>query len=306
MTEISLDGFSALEPSEIRTILPSWLGSFVAGGDAVSGRSVKGVGEAVAQLTDEQLRTAMIRLCSTGSDYSFFPADPGARAVTRAYMESFAGGSIAVGIERLQAAAQAGPVLLLCNHLAYCDTVLKDMVIARADQTGLADRLIAVAGPKVYETPFRRMASLAIGTIKTAQSAQIAHSNGLMSPRQVAEIAVNTVRNAQEQMRGGGLVVLYGEGSRSRDQRLGPFIKAIRKYAKFDGCQVVPLALSGTDTLMPIGQLSMHAGTATVQVGKSILVDDVGPMAAIESAWHQIAEMLPEGYKPAPGSGPWA
>ena len=306
MTEISLDGFAALEPSEIRAILPTWLGSFVAGGDEISGRSTKLVGDAVAQLTDEQLAHAMVRLCSTGEDYSFYTADPGARAITRAYMESFAGDSAVVGIEKLQAAAAAGPVLLVCNHLAYCDTVLKDMVIARCDETGLADQLIAVAGPKVYETPFRRMASLAIGTIKTAQSAQIAHSSGLLSPRQVAEIAVKTVRTAQEQMKQGGLVVLYGEGSRSRDQRLGPFIKAIRKYAKFDGCQVVPLALSGTDTLMPIGQLSMHSGAAVVQVGEAIAVDDVGPMSAIESAWHQIAQMLPDGYKPAAGVQPWA
>jgi 1-acyl-sn-glycerol-3-phosphate acyltransferase len=303
LRSLGLDRFVGLGPDEVRALIPAWLAAFVAGDTAAL--SAIRVAEVVAQLDDVHLMATMERLTTTGDGYGFFEVDPAARKITRAYMDSFSAGSTIFGLDRLSAAAAAGPVLIVCNHLAYCDTVLKDMVIAQAGAEHLADRLIAVAGPKVYETPFRRMASLSIGTIKTAQSTAITHDEGALSPREVAEIAVRSVLTAHEQMRSGGLVVLYGEGSRSRDQRFGPFIKATRKYAKFPGCQVMPLALSGTDRLMPIAQPQMHLGTAEVRVGEVILVDDLGPTRAIEAAWHQIANMLPKDHSPAEGVGPW-
>ena len=302
---LGLSDFYGLPPAQIRALLPTWLGAFVAGGTACTAHSALRVRAAIDGLSDDALTESMQRLATTGSDYGYFPADPGARVITRAFMHSFAGASTVSGISHLAAAALAGPVLLLCNHMAYCDTVLKDMVLQCAGAANLADRLIAIAGPKVYQTLFRRMASLAIGTIKTAQSTSIGHGEGGLSPRAVAEIAVRTVGVACEQMRSGGLVVLYGEGSRSRDQRLGPFIKGIRKYARLEGCQVVPLALSGTDALMPIGQNQMFTAAASLQIGEAVSVDGVGPMAAIERAWYHIAEMLPERHQPRDQSGPW-
>jgi 1-acyl-sn-glycerol-3-phosphate acyltransferase len=305
MTDLDLDQLVGLSPDQVRSLIPAWLGAFVAGDGETSARSAAGAAAVITGLSDAALVAMMARLANTGSHYGFFPADPAVRVLIRAYMHSFSEGSTVTGIPRLAAATKAGPVLLVCNHLAYCDTVLKDMVLARAGGAALADRLIAIAGPKVYGTPFRRMASLGVGTIKTAQSTAIAHTDGSLSPRAVAEIAVCTVAEAHKQMRAGGLVVLYGEGSRSRDQRLGPFIKAIRKYAKLPGCRVVPLALSGTDTLMPIGQHQMHLGRAALQIGEPCVVDEIGPMAAIAMAWQCIADMLPQRHRPAKSIGPW-
>jgi len=240
-----------------------------------------------------------------GSAYGFFAADPLARRIIRAYLQSFCTGSTINGIEHLSSAVDEGPVLLLCNHLAYCDTVLKDMLFDQAGEAALADKLTAVAGPKVYETPFRRMASLAIGTLKTAQSTTITHSQAALTPRQVAEIAVGTMRTAHTLMAEGQLIVLYGEGSRSRDQRLGPFIKAIRKYAKMPGARLVPLALSGTHEVMPVGQLLMHPGRVHLQIGAAVSVDDAGAAVAVEQCWNRIAEMLPPQHQPAPDTPVW-
>jgi len=305
MAELSLEAFEGLDLASARRLIPPWLGAFVAGPPEHASVSERAAAAVLDGLSDDQISDALHRLATTGADYGFYTADPAARALIRAYMGSIAAQSSVVGVERLRSAMERGPVLLLCNHLAYCDTVFKDLALVRAGAPDLAERLIAIAGPKVYDTPFRRMASLVIGTIKTAQSTAIAHSTSDLSPRQVAEIAVGTVRLAQEKMREGGLVVLYGEGSRSRDQRFGSFIKAIRKYAKFEGAHIVPLALSNTDKLMPVGQHQMHHGFASMQIGEGISVDDLGPMPAISRAWAQIADMLPDHHKPHANVSCW-
>jgi len=157
---------------------------------------------------------------------------------------------------------------------------------------------LAVAGPKVYETPFRRIASLALNTIKTAQSSGLAHNAGGLSPREIAAIAIGTVHTAQERMTAGDIVLLYGEGSRSRTRRLGPFIKAVRKYAQVDGCRIVPMALSGSDKMMPLDRMQMRPVPVNLRVGPSIPVTGLGPLGALEATWHAVADMLPVDQQP--------
>ena len=305
MHALEIDGFLSLTPGEARAILPDWLATFVAGGPGPQAHARGAVGSILSTVDERDVAATLATFRDAGSHYGFFAADPLARRVIRAYLQSFCAGSTIAGIDHLRTAAAAGPVLLLCNHLAYCDTVIKDMLLDQIGATDAADRLTAVAGPKVYETPFRRMASLAIGTLKTAQSTAITHSQTALTPRQVAEIAVGTMRTAHTLMGEGQLVVLYGEGSRSRDRRLGSFIKAIRKYAKVPGARLVPLALSGTDDVMPVGQLLMHPGQVHLQIGASISVDEVGAATAVERCWHRIAEMLPSQHKPADDTPVW-
>ena len=90
-------------------------------------------------------------------------------------------------------------MLLLCNHLAYCDTVIKDMLLDQIGATDAADRLTTVAGPKVYETPFRRMAS----RDRYPQDSTV-DNNHAQSDRTHAqagrEIAVGTMRAAHTLM----------------------------------------------------------------------------------------------------------
>ncbi len=305
MHALEIDDFLSLDPGELRRILADWLATFVAGGGSHQDAARDAVASLVDSVEESEVAKTLATFRDAGSHYGFFGADPVARAIIRVYLQSFCAGSTIDGITHLKAAADAGPVLLLCNHLAYCDTVLKDMLLDQAGATDLADRLTAVAGPKVYETPFRRMASLAIGTLKTAQSTTIAHSHAELTPRQVAEIAVGTMRTAHELMAQGQFVVLYGEGSRSRDQRLGPFIKAIRKYAKMPGIRLVPLALTGTDNVMPVGQLLMHPGRVHLQIGEALAVDEHGAASAVEQCWRRIAEMLPPQHRPEAGTPVW-
>ena len=300
--EVTLDILGNLEPSVARTLLPRWLCGFLEVDADELAAAVAHVSEALNEFDDQALSESLAALRTIGDEYALYRADPVAQRVTRAFMRRLMAGSTVSGQANLLESHSAGPTLVVCNHLSYCDTQIKDLLLADNGSVMLADRLIAVAGPKVYETPFRRVASLALNTIKTAQSAALVHNKGALSPREIATIAIGTVRTAQEQMAAGDIVLLYGEGSRSRDQRLGPFIKAVRKYAQLEGCRIVPMALSGSDQMMPLEQMKMRPVPVQLRIGPSISVADLGPLGALEATWHAVASMLPPNQQPLAGT----
>jgi len=199
-----------------------------------------------------------------------------------------------------------GPCLLLSNHLSYCDTQLKDILLARAGASDVAERIVAVAGPKVYGTVFRRMASSGLSTIQTAQSAAVAHNEAALTPREVGKIAIQTIHRAAELMNSGNPVLIYAEGSRSRDGRLQPFLKAVRKYAKVPNLRVVPIGISGSNRMMPLHQTQMYATHIDLRIGEAVVVDPMERAEAIEETWRRIARMLPEENQPLPETSPTA
>jgi 1-acyl-sn-glycerol-3-phosphate acyltransferase len=79
-----------------------------------------------------------------------------------------------------------------------------------------------------------------------------------------------SARKAIEQMRkrllDGSSVVVFPEGTRSRDGSVGPFREGAFRLAIDLGVDIVPLAVSGTETALPKHSLRMRKTTATVTV----------------------------------------
>lgn len=242
---------SALSPAQVRALLPAWLAGTVSPEVADAVRDA--VSTLLDQASDDELAAALDALARVGGAYRPWPADPFARRLSRTYMgRLLAPGSRIEGVDHLRAALQAGPTLLLGNHRAYVDTQLTDLLLAQVDP-GLADRLVTVAGPKVYEDPLRRIASAGLHTIKTAQSTAVASEQAVLGVRDVARIAAETVRQAHALMQRGHAVLLYPEGTRSRDGQLGPFLRGAGRYASLPGTRIIPVMLTGSERVMPIG-----------------------------------------------------
>jgi hypothetical protein len=296
--DITLDMIGGLKPQMARELIPLWLSGFMELDAAAAPDAMAGITAAIDGFDDLEIAGALESLGSLGDEYALYRADPVAQRVTRAFMRTLMEGSEVTGIAHLRHAQEEGPTLVVCNHLAYCDTQIKDLLLADNGASDLAKRLIAVAGPKVYETPFRRMASMALNTLKTAQSSVLESNAVQLSPREVAVIAIGTVHAAHARMVDGDIVLLYGEGSRSRTRRLGSFIKAVRKYAQVDGCRIVPMAITGSDKMMPLESLTMRPVPVQLKIGPSIRVADFGALGALENAWHAVAGMLPIDQQP--------
>jgi len=70
---------------------------------------------------------------------------------------------------------------------------------------------------------------------------------------------------AADALRMGLHIVTYPEGSRSRDGRLSEFKKGAFLLARLTGAPIVPVALSGTQKMMPPGSWRIEPGTAQMK-----------------------------------------
>jgi 1-acyl-sn-glycerol-3-phosphate acyltransferase len=126
--------------------------------------------------------------------------------------------------------------------------------------------------------------------------------------RQNPLAARRSIDEAARRIRAGQSVVVFPEGTRTRDGRLGPFKKGGFRLAIDSGAAIVPIAIKGSRELMPRGAALIRSGTVTVDIGEpmptaGLKTEDRNKL--IDAVHARIAEMLgeaPVGAPPAAGS----
>jgi 1-acyl-sn-glycerol-3-phosphate acyltransferase len=96
-------------------------------------------------------------------------------------------------------------------------------------------------------------------------------------------------------------VVLFPEGTRSEDGKLGPFKKGAAALALQAQVPVVPMAIAGTRYILPKGFNAIHGGTVRLRIGQPIptagmTLDDRG--ALTERMREEVAKLM-VGLEPA-------
>jgi 1-acyl-sn-glycerol-3-phosphate acyltransferase len=108
--------------------------------------------------------------------------------------------------------------------------------------------------------------------------------------------AIRSLSRATETIRGGASVILFPEGTRSRDGRLARFKRGSFHLALEAGVPVVPVAISGTFEVVRPRSIVVHPGPVRVRFAPPI---DVAAYAGnldglLEAVRGSIAAMLPE------------
>lgn len=145
---------------------------------------------------------------------------------------------------------RAGPVILASNHLSFVDSVVIPIVLPRQvtflakaeyfDGTGMIGWL-------------RRRYFMALGHVP------VRRGNG--------RAAQEAIRVAQRVLAQGGALAIYPEGTRSLDGRLYRGRTGVARLTLLTGAPVVPVALSGTDRVQPVGSRIPRPHRVTVRFG---------------------------------------
>ena len=234
--------------------------------------------------------------------WNYYPPDSLARRIHHLLASRFlTADSTAHGIEHLAGAAGA-PLIIVANHLSYADANVVEVLLQRGGATALAERLTAVAGPKVFTSRQRRFSSLCFGTIKVPQSADVASGEAVLNARDVARAARRAIDVAHVRLGAGDALLLFPEGTRSRTAAMQPMLPAVARYLEFPGAIVVPAGLTGSESLFPVDG-ALHAARVSVTFGEAVPAAELFARAGrdrrglMDGIGLAVAALLPPSYR---------
>jgi 1-acyl-sn-glycerol-3-phosphate acyltransferase len=89
--------------------------------------------------------------------------------------------------------------------------------------------------------------------------------------------AVKSLKKAKERLQAGISIVIFPEGTRSKDGKLLPFKKGGFLLATQTNTLIVPVTINGSGATLPVGGWRLIPGTIEVRVGEPLSVKDYGP-----------------------------
>lgn len=235
--------------------------------------------------------------------WTYYPPDPLARRIHLLLAARFVQpDSQVAGLEHLHIIA-GQPVIILSNHLSYADANVLHVMLHRVGCDDLADRLTAMAGPKIFTVRERRFSSLCFGTIKVPQSRDVSSEEAVQDARDVARSARRAIEIAAERVSNGDALVLFGEGTRSRSAQMQRMLAGVARYLDVPGAWVLPVGLTGSELLFPIGDVTVRPARVDVTIGTPMRTDALLQLAArhrqttMDLVGLAIAELIPPAYR---------
>jgi 1-acyl-sn-glycerol-3-phosphate acyltransferase len=202
--------------------------------------------------------------------WAYYPRDPLAQRIHHLLADRFlAQGSELRNAHEL-ARVRNAPAVIVANHLSYADANVIEVLLQRAGGAELVNRLTALAGPKVFTSRERRFSSLCFGTVKVPQSAEVASGEAVLTGREVARAARQSIDVALARLREGDALLLFGEGTRSRSGQMQLMLAGVARYLNVPGTWVLPVGLAGSETLLPVEGSALRPTRVVLQVGRPI------------------------------------
>jgi 1-acyl-sn-glycerol-3-phosphate acyltransferase len=155
-----------------------------------------------------------------------------------------------VGSEHIPA---AGGAILASNHLSIVDSIFLPLMV---------DRPVTFAAKSEYFTGTR--------PIDRLTGAYLRATNQISVDRAEARAGLEMLDAALGLLREGALFGIYPEGTRSPDGRLYRGRPGVGWLALNSGLPVIPVAMSGTDHVLPPGRKVPRVGKIKIRVGEPL------------------------------------
>ncbi len=167
-----------------------------------------------------------------------------------------------IGAEHIPA---GGPAILASNHLSVVDSVYLPLMVPRP---------VTFAAKSEYFTG-TRLRDRVVG-------AYLRSTNQLSTDRAGARAAQAMLDAALQLLKDGQLFGIYPEGTRSPDGRLYRGRTGVGYLALNSGAPVIPVAMIGTDRMMPPGARIPRPGRIEIRIGEPLTFDQYrnGPAGA--------------------------
>ncbi|MGE3956843.1 MAG: lysophospholipid acyltransferase family protein [Vicinamibacterales bacterium] len=247
--------------------------------------------------------TALTARLHAERGWAYYERDPLAQRLHHVLADHFvADGSGVANLHHL-GSVNGAPVVMAANHLSYADANVVEVLLQRAGHPAYANRLTALAGPKVYSTRVRRFSSLCFGTIRVPQSTGVASGEAVLSEREVARAARQAINVAHDRVRSGDILLMFAEGTRSRTGEMQPLLPAAARYLDVPGTWVVPVGLVGPEAMFPIESSRLSQARVSLHIGAPMPASALLSLAGgdrklvVDMIGLAIADVLPPAYR---------
>ena len=156
-------------------------------------------------------------------------------------------------IEGTENIPRTGPLLLASNHLSFVDSIVIPLASPR--------RVVFLAKSEYFTGHGLR------GAIKRAMFTAV---GSVPIERGTAGAAQEALDSALTILHGGLAFGIYPEGTRSRDGRLYRGRTGVAWLALTAGCPVVPVGLTGTQDIQPVGSRIPRIRKISIRFGKPL------------------------------------
>ena len=162
-----------------------------------------------------------------------------------------------------------GPLILACNHTSYLDSVMAGFSIFPRSAHYMGKK-------ELFKIPIFKWLIIALGAF----------------PVERGKADRSAIKKAIEILNNDGTLIMFPQGTRKKDINDSVF-DGTSYFAYKTGAPVLPVAIMGTDKIMPEGKKIPRFKKITIKIGKPFSIDK-GDKEAMEDLTKKIMQKIME------------
>jgi 1-acyl-sn-glycerol-3-phosphate acyltransferase len=249
----------------------------------------------LTSLTKEQRRDILLKAYEISFQKPYVSRDPLKTFIVEWLAQFFSRELKVSGIENLEIVRENlkkhKSVVLLVNHLSHADHPTLSTAMRQNGFPDLAERLTFVAGMRLKDEFIAKIFNNAYARILVSTPTSTPQTEE--ENREAQRINLKGFFEASRLLNEGNLLVIYPEGTRSREGKLLKAIPTVSRYLENPNVGIIlPVGIQGTGDLLPAGRKILRFKKTKISFGKPIL-----PASVFKNVLDELPEDKRNNYK---------